>query len=521
MTDTGKKLESLRRQLKAARKNLLLIQEREAEYVMKTDIPLQLVKDERELEQQIADLETKIKELEPAIATSQATGASPAISIHIPPTAEVVSVISILFLVADPTDASRLRLGQELREIQEKLQLAKWRDKFKLEQRMSVRPVDISQALLDTQPQIVHFSGHGAPTGALYVEDQVGKKHPIQPEALAALFEQFTGQVSCVVLNACYSETQASAIAEHIEYVIGMNEAIGDKAAIAFSIGFYQALGAGCTIERAYKLGCAQIGLQNIPEHLTPVLIRKGQTPPPKSALIPVTIPIPAGPFWMGSASDDTEAHDNEKPRRKLDLPEYQIGRYPVTNVQYACFISNTGHNPPRHWDGGHVPASLADHPVVNVSFEDAEGYCRWLSEMAGQRYRLPTEEEWEKAARGGLPETRRYPWGDKWQPDSCNTREMGRNGTTPVREFEHVNRSPFEVIDLVGNVWEWTASWYERYPDSSHESVHYGRVYRVVRGGSWRSDCRDVHISCRGRYKPDDRRLYVGFRVALVATVL
>ena len=135
--------------------------------------------------------------------------------------------------------------------------------------------MDISQALLDVQPQILHFSGHGTTTGALCFENQIGETHPVQPDALAALFEQFAHQVNCVLLNACYSEIQAKAIAEYIKYVIGMNQAIGDKAAIAFAIGFYQALGAGRTIEDAYKLGCVQIRLQGIPEHLTPVLIKK------------------------------------------------------------------------------------------------------------------------------------------------------------------------------------------------------------------------------------------------------
>jgi hypothetical protein len=184
-------------------------------------------------------------------------------------------MISILFLAADPTDASRLRLGEELREIQERLQLAKLREKFQLHQRMSVRPADISQALLDVQPQIIHFSGHGTSTGALCFEDKVGKAQPVGPDALAALFEQFANQVNCVLLNACYSESQANAIVKHIPYVIGMNQSIGDKAAIAFAIGFYQALGAGRTIEDSYKLGCVQIRLQSIPEHLTPVLVTK------------------------------------------------------------------------------------------------------------------------------------------------------------------------------------------------------------------------------------------------------
>jgi hypothetical protein len=195
-------------------------------------------------------------------------------------------MISILFLAADPTDASRLRLGEEIREIHEKLRLSKARDQFQLHQRMSVRPMDISQALLDVNPRIVHFSGHGTSTGALCVENRVGKIHPLQPEALAALFEMFAQEVHCVILNACYSATQAEAIAKHIRYVIGMNQEVGDEAAIAFSIGFYQALGAGRSIEEAYKLGLVQIRLENIPEHRTPVLIKSDVD---ASVALPVT----------------------------------------------------------------------------------------------------------------------------------------------------------------------------------------------------------------------------------------
>jgi hypothetical protein len=189
---------------------------------------------------------------------------------------EETNMVSILFLAADPTDATRLRLGEEFREIQEKLKLSKFRDRFRLQlPQLSVRPSDITQALLDTQPQIVHFSGHGTSTGELCFENLVGKSHPIEPEALAELFEQFSENINCVILNACYSETQAKAIAKHIKYVIGMSQEIGDEAAIAFTIGFYQALGGGCSTKEAYRLGCVQIRLQNIPGHLKPVLINK------------------------------------------------------------------------------------------------------------------------------------------------------------------------------------------------------------------------------------------------------
>jgi hypothetical protein len=184
-------------------------------------------------------------------------------------------MISILLLLADPANAPRLRLGEEYREIQNSLQRSQWRDNLVLHQRMAVRPSDISQALLDINPKVVHFSGHGTEKGALCLENNIGEIHPVEPIALANLFREFNHHISCVLLNSCFSIVQAEAIAEHIDYVIGMNKAIDDKAAIAFSIGFYQALGGGRSVEDAYKLGCTQIQLENISDYLTPILVKK------------------------------------------------------------------------------------------------------------------------------------------------------------------------------------------------------------------------------------------------------
>ena len=183
--------------------------------------------------------------------------------------------VRVLFLAADPSDAARLRLGQELRDIKEKLQLSKERDSFVIDSRESVRPGDITQAIHDFAPQIVHFSGHGANTGELYFESVIGKAQPVEPDALADLFELIAEEVSCVVLNACYSETQAKAISKHIPFVIGMNKAIGDKAAITFAVGFYKALGAGRSFEKAYKFAQVEMKLERIPENLTPVIYTK------------------------------------------------------------------------------------------------------------------------------------------------------------------------------------------------------------------------------------------------------
>ncbi|MCW5315162.1 TIR domain-containing protein [Nostoc sp. KVJ3] len=181
----------------------------------------------------------------------------------------------ILFLAANPQDTTRLRLGEELRDIGEGLQRSQKRDQFQLEQRLAVRPRDIQRAMLDVSPQIVHFSGHGTGEQGLVFEDEIGNTKLVDGEALARLFALFADQIRCVVLNGCYSEVQAKAIANHVDCVIGMNQAIGDRAAIEFAVGFYDAIGAGRPIEFAYKLGCAAIGMAGIAEHLTPVLLKK------------------------------------------------------------------------------------------------------------------------------------------------------------------------------------------------------------------------------------------------------
>ncbi|MFH7028292.1 MAG: CHAT domain-containing protein [Heteroscytonema crispum UTEX LB 1556] len=183
--------------------------------------------------------------------------------------------VKILFLAADPSDQSRLRLFQELRDIKAKLQTPKESGKYELEQRESVRVGDITQAIFDIQPQIIHFFGHGKSTGELCFENETSKSQLVKPDALAAMFKLFARRVNCVVLNACYSEIQAKAIAQHIPFVIGMKDAIGDKAAIAFAVGFYKALAANRSIQDAYQFGCLEIHLYSLPGHLQPQLYIK------------------------------------------------------------------------------------------------------------------------------------------------------------------------------------------------------------------------------------------------------
>lgn len=178
---------------------------------------------------------------------------------------------TILILAANPKNISRVELQKEIREIDEGLRRSNKREQFKLEMKLAVRQRDFYRAILDTQPQIVHFCGHGAGEDGIVLEDDTGMTAFVEADTLASQFKLFAKKgVECVVLNACYSEIQAEAIHEHINYVIGMNKAIGDKPAINFAVAFYDALAAGEDVEFAFELGCSQmIGLK---EHQTPVL---------------------------------------------------------------------------------------------------------------------------------------------------------------------------------------------------------------------------------------------------------
>jgi len=194
---------------------------------------------------------------------------------------------TILILSANPKGTTPLRLDEEVREIDAGLKRSRNRDQFILEQKWAVRPRDIQRAMLDVNPQIIHFSGHGTGDEGLVFEDETGSTKLVDGEALAGLFDLFADQVECIVLNGCYSEVQAEAISQHVNYVIGMKKAIGDRAAIEFAVGFYDALGAGKPVEFAYKFGCAAIQLAGVPEQLTPTLKKKSSTGSEKQPPVP------------------------------------------------------------------------------------------------------------------------------------------------------------------------------------------------------------------------------------------
>lgn len=232
----------------------------------------------------------------------------------------------------------------------------------------------------------------------------------------------------------------------------------------------------------------------------------------------PEWVNIPSSEFWMGGEYqlDDNHVH-------KVFLPEYQIARVPVTNAQYAFYIQDTKVKPPEHWRGGSVPPGLVNHPVVNISWEDAMLYTQWLGEKIERQVSLPSEAEWEKAARGDK-DKRVYPWGNDWRELHCNSYELGLDDTTPVGLFLN-GASPYGVLDMSGNVWEWTRAIRGdkfkslRKTGDRWENITDEESVRVLRGGSF--DLNAVYTRCAYRlgYVPILKGRYYGFRVVLLSS--
>lgn len=275
----------------------------------------------------------------------------------------------------------------------------------------------------------------------------------------------------------------------------------------------------------------------------------------------PQMVMVPSGPFLMGTPEKElAELADlganrdwiqNERPLHEVTLDAYAIGRYPVTNAEFTRFIEDGGYQNRDYWteagwqckerEGWKQPRYWEDEgwndpsqPVVGVSWYEAVTYCHWLAARTGKPYRLPTEAEWEKAARGGLlsakedrgRQGRRYPWGHTWDVSCCNNRESGLSRTTPVGQYPNGD-SPYGAGDMVGQVWEWCSSKYGGHedkpqfgypyrPDDEREELE-GSDTRILRGGSWYDSNPAVTCRCSFRfgYSPGDRFNFWGFRCA------
>lgn len=253
-------------------------------------------------------------------------------------------------------------------------------------------------------------------------------------------------------------------------------------------------------------------------------------------SLEPEMVTIPAGAFVMGTHNDEihwlaenTEwgkdvkknYFKDEQPQHEVTLAGYQIGRYPVTNMEYQVFVQSSGYQPPMHWNGNIAQEEISDHPVTFVSFNDATAYCEWLAKSTGKPYRLPTEAEWEKAARG--TDRRIYPWGTEFDANYCNLEESGIQGTTPIGQYAPNGDSPYGCTDMCGNVWEWCSDFYaEKYYQESPFKNPMGPpqgAWRVARGASWFSNQRRGRCAARNQFEPGSRHNHLGFRVALTTS--
>ncbi len=211
---------------------------------------------------------------------------------------------------------------------------------------------------------------------------------------------------------------------------------------------------------------------------------------------------IPQGYVYLGSNDGDP----NEKPQHRVELESFYIGKYEVTNQEYEAFVKATGHRAPAHWVGTQIPSGLEKHPVVWVSYEDAQAYCRW------KNARLPTEAEWERAAKSTYRYD--YPWGDTFDPNRANTWEAGRKDTAPVGSFP-LGDSPFQVEDMAGNAFEWVSGKYEPYQGSSAKSKDFQENLNVLRGGSWNFNAYYARTTHRFPRPASEIARTYGFRIA------
>ena len=256
-------------------------------------------------------------------------------------------------------------------------------------------------------------------------------------------------------------------------------------------------------------------------------------------AVYPQVARIPAGEFTMGS----DEGEEDERPPHPVYLDEFCIGVYPVTMDQYAAFIQDAKHrlpavrqlprivseqqemvfrelSTPYVWRAGTPPGAKGQHPVTLVTIDDALAYCAWLAKKTNLPIRLPTEAEWERAARGGN-DGNPYPWGNELDPKWANYLDDPASkqlrGTRPVGSFPSNN---YNLFDVVGNVWEWVSDWYQ--PDLYTDRLTHNPsgpptgLMRVLRGGAWVvSDPYLLRTSYRHKVPPDTYAYSIGFRIA------
>ena len=468
------------------------------------------------------------------------------------PALQVTPPLQILGVVANPAGVPALAVEQEWARLVEALQPLAARRLIHLHRLEKASGEALQSYLRQATVHVLHFIGHGRfdpqqAQGSLVFEDEQGRAALLPAPRVSTLLADHAA-LRLVFLNACegarsgrddfFTGTAQVLIQQGIPAVIAMQNEVSDRGAVALSREFYRALADGYAVDRA--LTEARKALYVAGEEAewgTPVLFSRSaenrlfimpRRPPRRSferkAFEPETVLVEGGPFLMGS---DSAAE--EQPAHVVELPDYWIGKYPVTNREYAEFLQrNKLQEEPKKlgWFLRRSPAEKLNHPVVGVSWHDARAYCVWLSQATGRTYRLPSEAEWEKAARGA--DGRRFPWGDQWLDGRAN---LSSTETTPVDQYPD-GASPYGCLDLLGNAQEWTQTiWGSRerecdypYPyraDDGREQLPVddaqpARALRIYRSGSLRSTAAAVRCSARAGADPLSKVTWRGFRVVL-----
>ena len=489
----------------------------------------------------------------------------------------VTPPLQVLGMIASPSDLTPLDVALEKQRIDRATAELTAQGLLQVTWLEGQTVRDLQRYLRRGPWHIFHFIGHGRydalrAEGQIALADAAGKAHLFGATDLARLLADHH-ELRLVLLNSCegaqgnsqdiFAGTAATLMRRGLPAVVAMQYAITDRAAIEFAQTFYESLVDGLPVDGAVSEArkAISVNIANSLEWGTPVLhlrAPEGQlfdvvelveahivrprtsenvpiavtnlpgrgdrdsqnkqtsvAPSRKMAVAPSTSPIafdwvkiPAGEFIMGSdTSLDKDAYDDELPQHCLYLTDYWIAKIPVTNTQYQQFVNATVHKFPEHWTDGQIPKGKENHPVVNVDWQDAVAFCQWAN------VRLPTEAEWEKAARGS--DSRIYPWGNEpLDKMHCNF-GWNEKDTTMVGNYPK-GASFYGCLDMAGNVWEWTSTkYFDSYEDyvNKVENNLDGDYNRVMRGGSYIEDYKFIRSAVRGlnNYRLND----VGFRVA------
>ncbi|MFO7634504.1 MAG: SUMF1/EgtB/PvdO family nonheme iron enzyme [Caldilinea sp.] len=465
--------------------------------------------------------------------------------------------LAMLCVLADPADlAPRLAVESEWHSVQDAVAPLVATGAMTLQRLAAPTVTELRSHLRRNRVNLIHFIGHGwydaATTQAgLVFEDDAQQASLVSAELLGVLLEGHSA-LRMVFLNACAGARVAErdafqGTAQHlvrlgVPLVVAMQFDIVNERATLLAQEFYRAVADGYPAEAAItEARKALFEPGSAPDWGTPVIFTRASDnrlvqkappvaeraaspsapPAPRLSFEPEMAPIPAGPFLMGAADAPMEWRQHT-----VDLPAFSIGKYPVTNDQYAAFVrQNRAHRPLQSkWFFTTPPADRLDHPVAGITWHDAVAYCAWLSAQTERAYRLPTEAEWEKAARGD--DGRTYPWGE--EPPAAQRCTNGGGQTTAVTATPD-GCSPYGVCDMAGNVREWTSTrWgddmrraqfvfpYRR--DERDNPSERANELHICRGGAFDDPPTLLTCSARTIVHADARLVTVGFRVVCEA---